>query len=140
MLTFTSFLKNMERDDTNTNTRESRFHEVDQMQESKANDYTDITARARLYRRDLRLYEMASPVSSTEDKRTINVIFPTSRHQLHVSSLTDLHSQLEQITSTSMSYRITNTDDVHGDEVHQLPTHRSTVYVHELCSNCKRLA
>jgi hypothetical protein len=128
----------MKRDDTNT--RETRFHEADQRHESKANDYTDITARARLYRRDLRLYEMTSSVSYTGDKRTINVIFPTSRHQLHVSTLTDLHSQLEKITSTTMSYRLTNTDDVHGEEVHQLPTHRSTVYVHELCSNCKRLA
>jgi hypothetical protein len=137
MLTFTSFMKNVEQDDTKTirPTKESiRFREADQIHDSSTEDHTDIKTRARLYRREL-LYETISPVRSI-DKRTINVILPMSRHQLNVSTLTDLYYQLENITNISVSYKLTTTSDIHGKQVHRLPAHRSTVYVHELCSDC----
>jgi hypothetical protein len=95
----------------------------------------DIVDRAKLYRRDLLLHSMKS--SHVDDKRSIHVIFPCkSRQQLNVSTLHDLHLQIKTNDKTPVSYKLTSTVYAHGEEVHQLPAHRSTIYIHRLCNNC----
>jgi hypothetical protein len=91
----------------------------------------DIVDRAKLYRRDLMLHSMKS--SHVDDKRIIHVIFPCkSRQQLNVSTLYDLHLQIKTNEKTPVSYKITSTVNALGEEVHRLPAHRSTIYIHEI--------
>ena len=95
------------------------------------NDDIDTVDRAKLYRQDLMLY------TTVDEVRTVHVIFPCqSRQQLNVSTLYDLHFQIQQNDKTPVSYKLTSTINAHGEEVHRLPTHRSTIYVHKLCNNC----
>ena len=116
--------------------RKMSFQEVDKSHHGNQLQSLD---RAKLYRLDLMLHSMN--ISHVDDRRSIHVIFPCkSRQQLNVSTLYDLRTQLQTNAKTPVSYKLTSTVYSHGEKVHRMPAHRSTIYIHRLCNKCNGIS